>query len=375
MRAAPPNAPSTLTHPSINMEAAPKFMWTAAPPGAAFEVLAKLQTRVEHPTNRQPPKMPTHRLLLTSLLLVSSLFSPNPSTAQNLNVTPAAQSVLNQIYSGDLTGAFDSAHKLQQARPDHPIGYLLEDEAISWKIWCTSAEYKYGMSYARRRAKLPADDRFFDLASKIIQLSEHHIAASGDTATTADMHFYAGMGDALYARLYSLRGETKAAARYGVRARERLTRAQALDTNLADADFGLGLYNYYADTLSSVAKMLRFFMGIPGGNKLEGIRQLHRAMSEGTLTPVEARFYLAISLHNYDQKYEEALEVSAPLEEKYPTNPIFHLIRGDLYAKLGRKDQAIAAYRAAAAQHVTDPDSDTHVQSLIHLSLQSLGAN
>jgi tetratricopeptide (TPR) repeat protein len=189
------------------------------------------------------------------------------------------------------------------------------------------------------------------------------------------MHFYAGMGDAFMARLYGLRSETKLAARYGVRARERLTRAEALNPSLADADFGLGLYNYYADALSSAVKMLRFFMGIPGGDKQEGIRQLNHAISDGKLTSVEARFYLALCLHNYDQKYEQALEVSAPLEEKYPVNPIFHLIRGDLYAKLGRKDQAIGEYRAAAAQHLTDPDSNSHVQALIHLSLQSLGAN
>lgn len=319
--------------------------------------------------------MPTRPLFSLALLLIAVLVAPRPATAQNLNVTPAAQSVLDQIYSGDLTAAIVSAHKLEQDRPDHPIGYLLEDEALGWKIWCTSAEFKYGMSYARRRPKLPADDHYFDLASKIIQLSEHHIAASGDTASTADMHFYAGMGDALYSRLYGLRGETKPAARYGVRARERLIRSQALDPNLADADFGLGLYYYYADTLSSITKMLGFFMGIPGGNKKEGIRQLNHAISDGVLTPVEARFYLTISLHNYDQKYEQALAVSAPLEEKYPTNPIFHLIRGDLYAKLGRKDQAIAAYRAASTHHLTDPDSDTHVQTLIHLSLQSLGSN
>ncbi|HEY2823030.1 MAG TPA: hypothetical protein VGJ06_18440 [Candidatus Acidoferrum sp.] len=319
--------------------------------------------------------MPTKSLLRPIPFLTIALLFPHPSPAQNPNLTPAAQSILNQIYSGDLTAAIDSAHKLQQDRPDHPIGYLLEDEAISWEIWSTSAEFKFNMSYARRRAKLPADNHYLDLASKIIELSEHHIAASGDTASTADMHFYAGMGDALYSRLYGLRSETKLAARYGVRTRERLIRAQALDPNLADADFGLGLYNYYADTLSSMTKVLGFFMGIPGGNKKEGIRQLDRAMSEGVLTPVEARFYLTISLHNYDQKYEQALEISAPLEEKYPTNPIFHLIRGDLYAKLGRKDQAIAAYRAAAANHLTDPESDTHVQALIHLSLQSLGAN
>ena len=314
-------------------------------------------------------------LRLALAFLFVALFSSILSRAQTLNVTPAAQSILDQIYAGDLTGAIDSAQKLQEDRPDHPIGFLMEEEALSWKIWCTSAEFKYGMSYARHRAKTPGDNHFFELASKIIQLSEHHIAASGDTASTADMHFYAGMGDAFFAHLYDLRGETKSAARYGVRARERLIRAQALDPNLADADFGLGLYNYYAGTLSSVTKMLSFFMGIPSGNKQEGIRQLNRAISEGALTPVEARFYLAISLHNYDQKYEQALEISAPLEEKYPANPVFHLIRGDLYVKLGRKDQAIAAYHAALAQRLTDPDANSHVQALIRLSLQSLGAS
>jgi tetratricopeptide (TPR) repeat protein len=345
---------------------------------AAFEVATKNQNNhFAIPANQTPKRrpMPIPAPRLAVFLFLAVLFSPRPLPAQNLNYKPLAQNILEQIYSGDLAGAINSSHELEQDRPDQPIGYLLEEEALSWKIWCTSAEYKYGMSYARRRAKLPADDHYLDLASKIIQLSEHHIAASGDTAATAYMHFYAGMGDAFFARLYGLRGETKLAARYGVRARERLIRAEALDPTLADADFGLGLYNYYADTLSSVAKMLRFFMGIPGGNKQEGIRQLNHAIAEGLLTPVEARFYLAISLHNYDQKYEQALEVSAPLEEKYPTNPIFHLIRGDLYYKLNRKDQAIAAYRAAAAQHLTDPDSNSHVQALIHLSLQSLGAN
>ena len=309
------------------------------------------------------------------LLLLLVFLSPLSTLAQKLTVPPAAQSILNQIYSGDLTAAIAAARQLQQDRPDHPIGYLLEDEAISWQIWCTSAEFKYNMSYARRRAKLPADQHYFDLASKIIELSEHHIAASGDTASTADMHFYAGMGDALYARLYGLRAETRNAARYGVRARERLIRAQTLDPALADTDFGLGLYNYYADTLSSMAKMLRFFMGIPGGSKQEGIRQLNHAIDEGVIASSEARFYLAISLHNYDQKYEQGLEVSAPLAEKYPSNPVFHLIRGDLYFKLGRRQQAAESYRAAAACHLTDSESDSHVQALIRTSLQSLGSN
>jgi len=140
---------------------------------------------------------------------------------------------------------------------------------------------------------------------------------------SAEMHLYAGMAGGLASRMYGLRAENRAAARAGVRAREHFLRAFALDPSLADADMGLGLYNYYVDTLSTIARVLRFFMGIPGGSKEEGIRQLQLAMDHGQLTPALARYYLAINLHLFDQKYEQALQVVTPLVEKYPDNPIF----------------------------------------------------
>src|SRR5208283_520464 len=117
---------------------------------------------------------------------------------------------------------------------------------------------------------------------------------------TAAMNIYAGMAQALASRLYSLRGENHSAARAGVRAREHFLRALALDPTSADAGFGVGLYDYYVDTLSTMARVLRFFMGIPGGSKADGIRLLQTAIRDGQLTPVLSRFYLAVNLENYD---------------------------------------------------------------------------
>jgi predicted Zn-dependent protease len=97
-------------------------------------------------------------------------------------------------------------------------------------------------------------------------------------------------------------------------------------------------------------------------------------MDDGVLAPWEARFYLAINLHNYDLQYERALEIIAPLAEKYPSNPLFQLARGDLYAKLGRRAQALQCYRAAQAASVRDPECAAHVQELAHASLAALGA-
>jgi tetratricopeptide (TPR) repeat protein len=292
-----------------------------------------------------------------------------PVTAAGLRLPAGTQAILDHIYSGKEELAVSEAHEMQGAMPDQPVGYLLEAEARWWKIWCASAEFKYGMTMARHREKLAADQAYLDLAGKVSSLANASLARG----ETAEMHFYAGMGDALLARIYGLRWESRNAARAGVRAREHFARAVELDASLADAYMGLGLYNYYVDTLSTMARVLRFVMGIPGGSKEEGIRELHRAISEGELTPGIARFYLAINLHNYDQRYEEALEVIKPLVERYPNNTLFLLAQGDLYAKLGRKELALASYRAASAAEIPDPECRKKVDLLVRESMAAIG--
>ena len=241
-------------------------------------------------------------------MTLTATFFAAQAHAQKLELPRGTSAVIDKIYSFDTDGAIADAQRLQSEQPDQPLGYLLEAEALWWKIFCTSAEFKYGMTDARHRPKLAADQHYLDLAAKassiaLAQLKIHE---------TAEMQFYAGMGDAFSARLYGLRGENRTTARFGVHAREHFLRAFQLDPELADAEFGLGLYNYYVDTMSGIAKLLSFFMGIPGGSKQEGIRQLEQDMTEGVLTPAAARFYLALNLHRYDLQYEKALGVIGP---------------------------------------------------------------
>jgi len=282
---------------------------------------------------------------------------------------PEAHAILDKIYSFDLVGAVEAAKRMQQDHSDHPLGFLLEADALWWRFWCLSAEFKYGMNDARRRPKLPADQHYFELAARASALA----SAQLQRGESAEMQFYAGLADATTARLYGLRGENRSAAKFGVRAREHFLHAKSLDPSLADADLGLGLYNYYVDTLSGIAKMLRFFMGIPGGSKQEGVRLLEHSIADGDLTHNAARFYLAMNLHRYDQQYDRALSIIGPLAEKYPSNPIFQLARGDLYAKLGRKQQALLCYRAAGDLSSRDPECRERIEHLVHASIAGLG--
>jgi hypothetical protein len=298
------------------------------------------------------------------------LLAPRDSAARNLSLPPGTDAILEHIYSGRSDLAIPEAQTLEREQPEHPLGYLLEAEARWWEIWCLSAEYKYGMNLPRHRGKAPGDQAYLDVVAKAEALAEASLAKH----ESAETHLYAGMAGGLASRMYGLRAENRAAARAGVRAREHFLRTLALDPSLVDADMGLGLYNYYVDTLSTIARVLRFFMGIPGGSKEDGIRQLQLAIEHGQLTPVLARYYLAINLHLFDQKYEQALQTATPLVDKYPENPVFRLVRGDLYGKLGRKALAVADYRAAAAVAISDGGCRRKIEQLVKESLAAQGA-
>jgi tetratricopeptide (TPR) repeat protein len=304
-------------------------------------------------------------------LVVPVCFARGRPAASSIAPSAEVTAIVDKIYSFDLDAATREALQFQLEHPDDPLGYLLEGEARWWNIWCTSADFKWGMTDARHRQKLASDQRYFDLAAKAYALAVAKIHGRD----SAEMQFYAGMADAFAARLYGLRGENRAAARTGVRARQSFLRAIELDPDFADADFGLGLYNYYVDTLGSFAKMMRFFMGIPGGSKQEGVRQLERAISSGVLTPTIARIYLTLNLHRYDQQYARALKFLAPVAEKYPANPLFQLMLGDLHAKLGHRDKALLRYSAAAALPVADADCRKRIQALAHAAAAVAGVD
>jgi len=312
------------------------------------------------------------QFLISILLTAAWLLSSPPAHADRISLPPEASAGLHLLYSGSPDAAIPLFRKLQAANPNDPLGFLLEGEAMWWKIYCTALETRYGFIGAWRRPKQADDAAYFALADKTIALADARLKEK----ETPELHFYAGISYALKARLNALRGERLAIARAGVRGREHVLRAIALDPDFADAYMGIGLYNYYVDTLSGIARMLRWFMGIPGGNKAEGIRQLERAIAAAGMSAIEARFYLAVNLRDHDRQYERAAHLLEPLVAEYPQNAVFRLLLGDMYAKLARNDQAAAQFRAAehlaAEGKIADPACAARVREISHASLAAL---
>jgi len=289
----------------------------------------------------------TLRVLFCLAVAGCAAFFPINARASELNLPPEAKVAIDLMYMGKPARAIALAHKLEDERPNHPLGYLIEADVLWWDIYCKWSERKYNTidAWSHPRPADDADDADLALADKVASLAEADIAKSD----TAEMELYAGLGYASRARVLGLRYEKMPVARAGVEARKHLLRCLELDPNMADAYLGLGMYNYFVDTLSAMAKVLRFFMGIPGGDKREGLRQLEIASTKGELTRFEARFNMAKSLRNYDRDYARALEAAAPLVKAYPANCIFLLQAGDIEQKLGHTEAAAAKFRAAAA--------------------------
>lgn len=282
-------------------------------------------------------------------------------------LAPEVKQVLDRLFGGDFSGAAAAAREMATQQPWDPLPVLLEAEARWWSIYCEASSIQWGMVDAWKRSRQPGDDAYLALTRRAITLAD----APGSGLAPARAHLYAGLGYALQARLYGLRDERMPTARAGVRAREEFLRALALDPQLADAYTGLGLYNYYVDTLSPLVKLLRFFLGIPGGSKRDGIRQLRIAMERGELTAVEARFYLAKNLRTYDHQYAEALTILTPLLDRYPQNLIFRLLAANLDLELGRREQAKSQLQNVLSGQMPDAACTRRLQALAQSLLSS----
>lgn len=195
------------------------------------------------------------------------------------------------------------------------------------------------------------DDEFSTAVERAIASSEAWTSRAPDDA---EAWFYLGGAYAARVQWRVLRNEKLAAARDGKRIKDALERAIALEPGLDDAYFGIGLYRYYADVAPAGAKILRFLLLLPGGNRAEGLAQMLRARNRGRLLQGEADFQLHIVYLWYERQTTRALELLRELQRRYPNNPLFlsqiaeiqDIYVHDIAASLASSQQLLTQARA-----------------------------
>jgi tetratricopeptide (TPR) repeat protein len=167
---------------------------------------------------------------------------------------------------------------------------------------------------------LDHDARFSDEVNAVIEAAEAWTKNEPDRAET---WFYLGGAYGARVQWLVLRGERLAAARDGKRIKASLERALELDPQLADARFGIGLYKYFADVAPAFARMLRFLLLLPGGDREGGLRDMIEARDRGSLLRGEADYQLHWIYLWYEEQPAHSLALLQRLQRRYPHNPLF----------------------------------------------------
>ena len=217
---------------------------------------------------------------------------------------------LAAIYDSILGAKFDEARtRLADACPPAPIEACkaLTATALLWEILINP------------ESRL-LDQRLNDAAAAAIGAST---AWTVSEPGRAEAWFYLAGSYAPLVQWRVLRGERIAAAREGKKIKDALERALKLDQSLGDAYFGIGLYHYYADVAPAYAKMLRWLLLLPGGDRRAGLREMLKARERGELLAGEADYQLHLIYLWYENKPREALGLLESLDARYPSNPLF----------------------------------------------------
>jgi len=254
-------------------------------------------------TRLRPPSFGgqvTLRHAIVVLLLAS------PATAAGLR----GETQLVRAYDAIFDARFDEVpQQLRRTCPPAPSEacQVLDAVALWWQIQLDPAS-------------LARDGQFQSNVETAIAATD---AWTKREPQRAEAWFYLGGAYGARAQWRVLRGEQLGAARDGKRIKEALERALMLDPNMQEAYFGIGLYHYYADVAPTAAKILRYLLMLPGGNKTEGMQEMLRAREHGAILRDEADYQLHVLYLWYEKQPQRALDLLTQLRDRHPSNPLF----------------------------------------------------
>lgn len=255
-------------------------------------------------------------LLVTTLLTVSAVPRPAPAPTRGLTAAPAVARAYDAILDADFSAL---RAQLPAVCPPAPLEvcHMLEALALWWEL-SLEPESRQG------------DARFSRSVERAIAATD---AWTRREPERAEAWFYLGAAFGARVQWRVLRGERLAAARDGKRIKEALERALALDPELHDANFGFGMYRYYADVGPAALKLLRWMLLLPGGHRADGLRRILEARDQGQVVGGEADYQLHLIYLWYEKRSRDAIAIIRRLQGRYPHNPLFYEIEAEIHDK------------------------------------------
>ena len=250
---------------------------------------------------------------MRQLLILLALAAP--ASARPTSMTPEMDKLvmagIDAIYRMDFDAADASARSAMTLNPDYPHAYL--GAAATDFI-----RYIYGSQ--------ESDDRLVASFEKkvgvSIEVGERWLKAHPDDAQAL---LVLGSGYGIMARLALERHEYLKGWRYGSRSMKYIRASLKADPELYDSDLGLGMFDYYVDTIPRFAGWLAKLM--LGGNRARGLQELRLAAEKGHFARTAAQLIL-VEIDTQDQfgarNPADAVRLMTEIRAKYPDSSMLH---------------------------------------------------
>jgi len=196
--------------------------------------------------------MATKSLLLVfvSLLAGTPLARAAIPRTSGADQIKAAQQGLDLLMNGEIEAGLKVFQKIESDDPRSALGYLMEANAVWWQIYFTTGDLiNPDVFVVPSGTTSTYDARFNKLIDTAMFKARANRKAKRDVARN---YLYEGMAYGLRGRLASMRQSNLAAARAAKQMRSLLITALHQDRNLRDAYAGLGLYDYFVNTLPTI---------------------------------------------------------------------------------------------------------------------------
>lgn len=294
------------------------------------------------------------RRLTAVFVLLAAVGVATPATAQGTNDPIAA--AYRQYFGGDKTGAISALNQILKTDPGNLPARFASLAARNGLI-------------NTEPSTVPAFEK--DLDALIDMADARHSRTDKDTEAT----FYLAQAAMLRAgyRFDHDKGMW-GAARDAAKAKKAIDSYIKVHPEHDDAYYVEGLYNYYVDLAPAFAKMLRFMLFIPGGDRKAGLQQLERAATRGTLFAPDANLILIEVYSTYENRPADAVSVAEKLQREFPRNDdvAFELARTYASPAFEQFDRAGDVYASIADRHANDQSPDG--LSARYRAIQSLAA-
>jgi hypothetical protein len=283
-------------------------------------------------------------------LLFCCLSGIGAQDLRNPEFMAQARKGFDQIYNLDYDQAQETFSKLQARYPEHPAPPLY----LATIIWLRELverneldlDHFIAPSYFTKPSESemrPEDKRrFFDYLDTSQKLCESVLKKDPQNL---DARYFLGSVYGLRAGFAITIGRSYSDAfSWGKKAYKVHHELVKEKPDYYDAYMTVGLYEYVVANLPWYIKWIAMIVGYRGSQE-RGFEYLELTAQKGLYAADDARVLLTV-LYVRERRYADALRIIQILHQKYPRNYLLHLNLAQILEMMGRRQQAVAEYRA-----------------------------